>query len=68
MTMPQITRRDLSRFRLALRDHSERVNFYADWYKVLRSELSDAEFAGIAEQVAAGKPISQIAHFKALIP
>ena len=33
MTMPQRTRRDLSRFRLALRDHSERVNFYADWYK-----------------------------------
>ena len=68
MTKPQRTRRDLSRFRLALRDHSERVNFYADWYKVLRSELSDAEFAGIAEQVTAGKPISQITPFKALIP
>ena len=33
MAMPQRTRRDLSRFRLALRDHSERVNYYADWYK-----------------------------------
>ena len=32
MTMPQRTRRDLSRFRLALRDHSERVNYCADWY------------------------------------
>ena len=32
MTMPQRTRCDLSRFRLALRDHSERVNSYADWY------------------------------------
>ena len=32
MTKPQRTRLDLSRFRLALRDHSERVNLYADWY------------------------------------
>ena len=36
MTMPQITRRDLSRFRLALRDHSERANSYADWYTVIQ--------------------------------
>ena len=33
MTIPQSARRDLSRFRLALRDHSERANFYANWYK-----------------------------------
>ena len=44
------------------------VAFCSCMDKVLRSALSDAEFAGIAEQVAAGKPISQITSFKALIP
>ena len=38
--MPQRTRRDLSRFRLALRDHSERVNSYADWYYFSSSALA----------------------------
>tara|TARA_B100000508_G_scaffold127921_1_gene113340 strand:+ start:155 stop:472 length:318 start_codon:yes stop_codon:yes gene_type:complete len=47
-------------------DHA--VAFCSCMDKVLRSALSDAEFAGIAEQVAAGKPISQITPFKALIP
>ena len=47
-------------------DHA--VAFCSCMDKVLRSALSDAEFAGIAEQVAAGTPISQIAPFKALIP
>ena len=50
------------------RQDNHAVAFCSCMDKVLRSALSDAEFAGIAEQVAAGKPISQIASFKALIP
>lgn len=50
------------------RQDDRAVAFCSCMDKVLRGALSDAEFAGIAEQVAAGKPISQIAPFKALIP
>ncbi|MDG6095913.1 hypothetical protein EXU34_00445 [Alteromonas sp. ZYF713] len=50
------------------RQDDSAVAFCSCMDKVLRSALSDAEFAEIAKQAAAGKPISQIAPFKALIP
>ena len=44
MTMPQSSRRDLSRFRLALRDHSERANFYANWYNISELRIRRVKF------------------------
>ena len=62
MTMPQSARRDLSRFRLALRDHSERANFYANWY------MSDISEQGKKLMQMIGIAVNGLNNLDALVP